>query len=129
MNGLGAAILAMRNADQSTRLDTLQRILSSRSRVDASQDEQLNALWAENEQLRLCLAMLIGVLIDKGVMTADEAGGLFPMTDPPQRPVSEGDVLGRVVDDEPQGLDESPELEQIEEAVEEHEQERQDGRP
>ncbi len=68
----------------------LRRNLDSQSTVDRSQDQQIQALRADNDELKLYLAALIRLLTSKNVISTGEITGLVEAID-----AEDGSIDGR----------------------------------
>ncbi len=68
----------------------LRHNLDSQSTVDRSQDEQIQALRADNDELKLYLAALIRLLTSKNIISAGEITGLVEAID-----AEDGSIDGR----------------------------------
>ena len=68
----------------------LRRNLDSQSGIDRSQDEQIQALRADNDELKLYLAALIRLLTSKNVISTGEITGLVEAID-----AEDGSIDGR----------------------------------
>ncbi len=68
----------------------LRRNLDSQSTVDRSQDEQVQALRADNDELKLYLAALIRLLTSKNVISTGEITSLVEAID-----AEDGSIDGR----------------------------------
>ena len=76
--GLARALFAgdignwMDTDDNRRRIRTMRAHLRTRHAVDRAQNERLDLLEQENEQLKLCLGSLARVLVERGVISAEE---------------------------------------------------------
>ena len=68
-------------ADAERDVDDVRRLLRDRQRHDASQDEVIRQLRAENEQLEVCVAALVKTLEGKGVLAKDEVERLVRLVE------------------------------------------------
>ncbi|MHC5028018.1 MAG: hypothetical protein ACYTGR_14790 [Planctomycetota bacterium] len=68
-------------ADTEQDISSIRRDLTDGHQRDASQDEAIRRLQAENEQLELCVAALVTALERKGVLTSGEVANLVRMID------------------------------------------------
>ena len=68
----------------------LRRRLKAQSTIDRSQDEQIRALSAENDELKLYLAALIRLLTNKDVISTGEITRLVEAID-----AEDGSIDGR----------------------------------
>ncbi len=68
-------------ADTERDVEHVREELRRSRHLDASQDKAIQQLQRENEQLELCVALLIKSLERKGVLTSDELRKLVDMID------------------------------------------------
>jgi len=68
-------------ADNEERVSRLRSDLHSKRRKDASQDAAIDRLVSENDQLKLAVAGLVRLLVDKGVASEAEIESLVRQMD------------------------------------------------
>ncbi len=76
--------------DCENEIARLRRNLGAQSGIDRSQDEQIQALRADNDELKLYLAALIRLLTSKNVISTGEITSLVEAID-----AEDGSVDGR----------------------------------
>ena len=76
--------------DCENEIARLRRRLKAQSTIDRSQDQQMQALSAENDELKLYLAALIRLLTSKNVISTSEITRLVEAID-----AEDGSIDGR----------------------------------
>lgn len=76
--------------DCENEIARLRRRLKAQSTIDRSQDQQMQALRADNDELKLYLAALIRLLTSKNVISASEITKLVEAID-----AEDGSIDGR----------------------------------
>lgn len=72
-------------ADTERSISSMRRSMRRRAvakgRTDRLQDERLEELEQENDQLKLCLASLLRLLVDKGTLSQEELAAFVDVID------------------------------------------------
>ena len=61
------------NFGQQMDIHDMKRQVESQQSRDLDQDQQIAALWKENQELKLAVTALTNLLVSKGVVTQDDA--------------------------------------------------------
>lgn len=68
-------------ADTEQDIGDIRRELAAKHNLDESQDDAIRRLQEENQQLELCVAVLVKTLEGKGIITPEEVSNLVRMID------------------------------------------------
>jgi hypothetical protein len=94
---LGDLGLLMDSMDHDHRIAELKRRTMGSSIAMLNQSRQIEALYEENAELKLCVAALISLLAEKGTLTRDEVSQLLESL---QKPVQPTDVNAIEIEEE-----------------------------
>ena len=89
---LGDLGLLMDSMDHEHRIAELRRRTTGSSITMLTQSRQIEALYEENAELKMCTAALISLLVEKGVLTRDAVSQLLESLQRPAQPVDAGDI-------------------------------------
>lgn len=99
------------------RIAELRRRMAGSSITMLTQSRQIETLHEENTELKVCVAALIGLLVEKGVLTPQEVSQMLEML---RKPTKATDLDSMDIEvDEPREADSSAELADLAKAADE----------
>ncbi|MFI5380318.1 MAG: hypothetical protein ACHRHE_13545 [Tepidisphaerales bacterium] len=114
---LGDLGLPMDSMDHEQRIAELRRRTMGSSIAMLDQSRQIEALYDENADLKMCVAALISLLVEKGMLSREEVSQLQESLQRPAQP-TDADAMG-IDDDAAREADSSMELADLAKAARE----------